>query len=73
VADHKNIFAMNYKDVKEMNEKYLGHIALVDGLGIFKNDSNQQFQPKKEVTLAELAFSNVRLAKIAAEMNVNFR
>ena len=73
VADHKDIFAMNFKDTKEMNEKYLGHIALINGLGIFTKDTNQQFQPKKEVTLAELAVSNVRLAKIAAEMNVNFR
>lgn len=73
VADHKDIFAMNFKDTKEMNEKYLGHIALANGLGIFTKDANQQFQPKKEVTLAELAVSNVRLAKIVAEMNVNFR
>ncbi|MEC1695615.1 PepSY1/2 domain-containing protein [Schinkia azotoformans] len=73
VADHKEIFTMSFKDTKEMNEKYQGHIALVNGLGIFTKDANQQFQPKNEVTLAELAVSNVRLAKIAAEMNVNFR
>lgn len=73
VANHKDIFAMNFKDTKEMNEKYRGHIALVSGLGIFTKDSNQQFHPKKDVTLAELAVSNVRLAKVAAEMNITFR
>lgn len=73
VADQEEIYKMNFADTVEMNKKYLGHIALVNGLGILTKNSNQQFQPKKEVTLAELAVSNVRLAKVAAEMNVNFR
>lgn len=73
VAEHDEIFAMNFTDTKEMNEKYKGHIALISGLDIFTKNAKGQFEPKKEVTLAELAVSNVRLAKIAAEMNVNFR
>lgn len=73
VANKEEIYNMNFADTKEMNEKYKGHIALVNGLGLLTKDANGKFDPKKEVTLAELAVSNVRLAKIAAEMNVDFR
>lgn len=73
VADQDELYNMNFADTKQMNEQYKGHIALVNGLGILTKNANQQFEPKKEVTLAELAVSNVRLAKIASQMNVNFR
>jgi hypothetical protein len=56
----------------QMKEQYKGHIALVHGLGVLSNNSNGEFQPQKEVSLAELAVSNVRLAKVAAEMDLNF-
>lgn len=72
VADQKELYKMNFVDTMQMKEQYKGHIALVNVLGVLSNNSNGEFQPQKEVSLAELAVSNVRLAKVAAEMDLNF-
>ncbi|WP_180994417.1 YcdB/YcdC domain-containing protein [Bacillus sp. Marseille-P3661] len=73
IAEHPEIYKLDFVDAEEMNGKYRGHIAITNALGILAKDVNNEFNPKSEVTLAELAVSNVRLAKIASEMNIQLR
>lgn len=73
VAERSEAYKMDFADVSQMNEQYKGHIALIQSLGILTKDASNEFNPKQDVSLAELAVSNIRLAKLAARMNIRFR
>lgn len=73
VAEQDDLYKFDFADVKEMNNQYKGHIALMNALDVLQKDANNEFNPHDEVTLAELAVSTIRLAKLATEMNIEFQ
>ncbi|WP_017755151.1 PepSY1/2 domain-containing protein [Calidifontibacillus oryziterrae] len=73
VAEQDDLYKFDFSDTREMNNDYKGHIALMNSFDILSEDENKKFHPKDEVTIAELAVSTVRLAKLAAEMNIQIR
>lgn len=60
-AKHSNIYLLGFKDAKQVLDAYKGHVALSSSLGLLSPYQNR-FNPKKEVSYAELAVSTIRLA-----------
>ncbi len=63
-AKHNNIYKLNFTDATSVKESNVGFVALANALGIL-TASNNKFNPEQEVTLAQLAVSNFRLARLA--------
>ncbi|WP_096199725.1 YcdB/YcdC domain-containing protein [Bacillus sp. FJAT-45350] len=61
-AKHSDIYKLSFKDESEVEKEYRGYVALVSALEIL-NGSNNQFKPNGEVTMAQLAVSNLRMAQ----------
>lgn len=61
-AKHSDIYQLAYDDVNSMDAKYKGYIALASAFGLLQGD-NGSFNPKKEVTTAELVVATFRLAE----------
>lgn len=73
VAKHKEIFQYDFTDANQVDEKYKGYVVLTNALGLLTSDNGGKFHPKQEVTLAQLAVSNLRLAKKVTEMETQYR
>lgn len=65
-AKKSNIYKLDFKDADKVQTAYTGYVALASSLGIIEADQDQ-FNPTREVTYAELAVSTVRLAHEIAE------
>lgn len=50
-ASLENIYVSPFPDVTE----YVGHISILGAMGVFKGDSNGNFNPKQELTRAQAA------------------
>jgi Zn-dependent metalloprotease len=61
-ARHSDIYTLPFKDAAEVGASYKGYVALAAKLGLFEVKDNT-FSPKHEVTLADIALSNIRLAQ----------
>ncbi len=60
-AELKGIFKTGYADNDKIPEKYIGYIALVNGLNLIDADKNNNFNPDKGLTRAEAAELLIRL------------
>jgi hypothetical protein len=60
-AKNNGIYQLDFADANKVNEKYIGHVALTNSLGLL-TASNDHFNPKQEITYAELAVSDFLLA-----------
>lgn len=60
-AKNHGIYQLNFADAKDVNNENIGFVALAHSLGLLTT-SNNKFNPKQEVTYADLAVSTVRLA-----------
>lgn len=60
-AKNFNIYNIDLKDKDLIDSKYVGYVALADSLKLVTADNNQ-FNPKQEVTFADLATSIFPLA-----------
>ncbi|MBU8905944.1 YcdB/YcdC domain-containing protein [Desertibacillus haloalkaliphilus] len=69
-AKHSEIYNVSFADAGAISDEYIGYVALANALGVLQGDSLNQFNAAGEVTLAELAVSNFRLAEKASELGV---
>ncbi|OEH94324.1 S-layer homology domain-containing protein [Bacillus solimangrovi] len=73
VADHYEIYKLNMKDSEQVEKANVGYVALVGALEIMTPNEDGYYLPDEEVTLAQLALSNMRLAQEMAEMDIDYR
>lgn len=71
VAKHEQIFTLPFKDSDKVAKDMVGYVALASAYEIFNGDKDGQFQPQRQVTLAELAVSSFKYGKKASELNIN--
>ncbi|MFC7685301.1 YcdB/YcdC domain-containing protein [Ureibacillus sp. GCM10028918] len=67
-AKQGSIYQLDFADADDVQDEYIGHVALANSLGLLTANQNQ-FNPDQEVTYAQLAVSVVRLAHEAYERN----
>jgi len=60
-AKSQGIYQLNFADAKDVKPENIGYVALAQSLGLITTNNNK-FNPKQEVTYADLAVSTVRLA-----------
>ena len=60
-AKDNSIYKLSFADANKVQTEYIGHVALANSLGLLKTEQNQ-FNPDREATYAELAVSIIRLA-----------
>lgn len=60
-AKNSKIYTLDFADRKQVQAKYIGHVALANSLGLVTVKGNN-FQPNEKVTYAQLALSTFRLA-----------
>ncbi len=60
-AKDSSIYKLGFADANNVQKEYIGHVALANSLGLLKAEQNQ-FNPDREATYAELAVSIIRLA-----------
>ncbi|GAA0435282.1 hypothetical protein GCM10008983_09830 [Lentibacillus halophilus] len=63
-AKQGDVYKLDFADADAIDDDYQGYVALSQALGLVQGDDNNNFQPKNNTTLAELAVSNVQLAKL---------
>lgn len=71
-AIQKNIFKNEFTDSKKVTEANIGYVILANSLGLVKAEKNY-FNPKKEITYADLAVSSIRLAHEISNKGRDFR
>lgn len=71
-AIQKNIFKNEFTDSKKVTEANIGYVILANSLGLVKAEKNH-FNPKKEITYADLAVSSIRLAHEISNKGRDFR
>ncbi|GEL78746.1 PepSY1/2 domain-containing protein [Tenuibacillus multivorans] len=64
VAKRSEIFSYNFNDLEDMSDEYRGYVVLANSLGLLTNDGENNFLPQQEVTYAQLAVANLRLAQL---------
>ena len=70
VAQHSDIYSLDYSDAAEVDKELRGYVALAYGLGLLEAENNQ-LKPKSEVTYAQLAQVTIRLAHKMNEYQIN--
>ncbi len=65
-AKHPEIYQLSFRDANLVSIENRGYVALANALGILQG-SNNQFKPREEVTMAQLAVSVHRMARHAGE------
>ncbi len=60
-AKGKGIYQLNFEDAKDVKPENIGYVALAHSLGLLTTYNNK-FNPKQEVSYADLSVSTVRLA-----------
>ena len=71
-AEFSSIYQLDFKDLDKVEEENTGYVALADSLGLL-TDNHGRFYPDQEVTYAQLAVSNIRLAHEAYEEDMRMR
>lgn len=71
-AKQSNIYRLDIADANKIQTEYTGYVALASSMGLLKTEQNQ-FNPDREVTYAELAVSIIRLAHEMAEKGRDIR
>ncbi|MBB4826731.1 Zn-dependent metalloprotease [Sporosarcina luteola] len=68
-AEHTDLYKVNFDDKDQITKEFAGYVAIANAKGLVKAEDNQ-FNPKQEVSYAELAVSTIRLAHQLADRNV---
>lgn len=71
-ADFSDIYDLDFKDASEIEDENIGYVALASALGLL-NGNHNEFSPDDEVTYAQLAVSNIRLAHEAYQDEMRLR
>ncbi|MCZ8541441.1 YcdB/YcdC domain-containing protein [Psychrobacillus psychrodurans] len=70
-AENSTIYKLPFKDADKVQKELLGYVALANSTALLEADEGT-FNPKKEVTYAELAVSTIRLAHKISEKGRTF-
>lgn len=70
-AKDSSIYKLGFADANKVKTEYIGHVALANSMGLLKIEQNQ-FNPDREATYAELAVSIIRLAHKMTEKGQGF-
>ncbi|MEK4425251.1 YcdB/YcdC domain-containing protein [Solibacillus sp. FSL K6-1523] len=70
VAQHSDIYELNYSDAAQVDKELRGHVALAHAIGLLEAENNQ-LKPKSEVTYAQLAQVTIRLAHKMNEYQID--
>lgn len=65
-AKDSSIYKLNFVDADQVHPTNIGYVAMANSMGLLKAEENQ-FEPGREVTYAELAVSTIRLARNIVE------
>lgn len=68
-AKHGDIYQLGYTDAAKVSSDKRGYVALAYAMGLL-NAENNQANPQKEITYAELAKMTVLLANEMKENNI---
>lgn len=60
-AKHSDIYYVKFKDANQVDQAYKGHVALASAFGILTGTKGK-FNPKGEVTFAQMAVATFRMA-----------
>lgn len=71
-AKHSSIYKLDFADANKVQKEYTGYVAVANSMGILTTEQNQ-FNPSKEVTYADLAVSIIPLAHAIAEKGYGLR
>ena len=69
-AQFNDIYNLNYSDAGQVDKELRGYVALAYAMGLLEANNNQ-VNPKKEVTYAQLAQVTIRLAHKMNEYQIN--
>lgn len=72
VAEYDEIYKLDVKDKPAIEPKQIGDIALMNALKVITVNRDGYFNPDEEVTLAQLAVSNMRLAQKVKDLEVHY-
>lgn len=70
VAQHSDIYALNYSDAAQVDQELRGYVALAYAIGLLEAENNQ-LKPKSDVTYAQLAQVTIRLAHKMNEYQID--
>ncbi|QTD43081.1 YcdB/YcdC domain-containing protein [Sporosarcina sp. Te-1] len=68
-AEHTDLYKVDFEDKDKITKEFAGYVAIANAKGLLKAEGNQ-FNPKAEVSYADLAISTIRLAHQLADRNV---
>lgn len=71
-AKSQGIYQLNFNDAKDVSEENVGYVALANSLGLLTTYNNK-FNPKQEVSYADLTVSTVRLAHEVYKKGIQIR
>ncbi|MBY0121985.1 S-layer homology domain-containing protein [Bacillus sp. S/N-304-OC-R1] len=71
-AKNQGIYQLNFADAKDVSKENIGFVALAHSLDLL-SASNNKFNPKQNVTYAQLAVSDVRLAHEVYSKGIEIR
>ncbi|MBZ9688833.1 DUF4901 domain-containing protein [Clostridium estertheticum] len=54
LAEHSDLFKINYKDIAQISKGNLGYVAIAEAFGFIKIENNE-FKPKDNTTMEQLA------------------
>ena len=70
-AQHSTIYKLPFTDADKVQKELLGYVALANSIALLEAEKGL-FNPKKEVTYAELAVSTIQLAHKISEKGRSF-
>jgi len=70
-AQHSTIYKLPFTDADKVQKELLGYVALANSIALLEAEKGI-FNPKKEVTYAELAVSTIKLAHKISEKGRSF-
>ncbi|MGN7398218.1 YcdB/YcdC domain-containing protein [Cytobacillus praedii] len=70
-AKNQGIYQLKFADAKDVKTENIGYVALAQSLGLLTT-TNNKFNPKQEVTYADLALSVIPLAHEAYKKGLEF-
>ncbi|WP_342599156.1 S-layer homology domain-containing protein [Psychrobacillus sp. FSL H8-0483] len=71
-AKHSSIYKLDFADANKVQKEYTGYVAIANSMGILTTEQNQ-FNPAREVSYADLAVSIIPLAHAIADKGYGLR
>nr|WP_269136050.1 S-layer homology domain-containing protein [Sporosarcina cyprini] len=70
-AEHTDLYKVDFEDKDQISKEFAGYVAIANAKGLVKAEDNK-FNPKQEVSYADLAVSTIRLAHQMADRKGRF-